>query len=217
MATNRVSLIWPIYIWCKYLLEPYKSDKGNTNTLHSYWNALTKCILIIIKVWFQSAICLVLHSFRQRSLIKLKLSHFHTTTGVGLITNNDETAYRKYVSAPGAWRNSSGPIRSSQSSTDAPPRAFCQAASQPGMATALPATTWLSRGWRGQANALPGAHCLPPITSTVPGVIGRPRRSPRTSSTWATACSPCYQLADQEPEKQLLGRSAKWVPFAWHI
>ena len=50
----------------------------------------------------------------------------------------------------------------------------------------------LYRGWCCLSNASPGAPCLPSRTPTVPDVTGRPKRSSRTSTTRATACSPHY-------------------------
>jgi hypothetical protein len=74
-----------------------------------------------------------------------------------------------------------------QSFTDAPLRASCLAVSPPGTATAPSAIAGLSRGWCGQPNASPGAHCLPSRTPTE-----RPRRSSRASATRAMFCSPRY-------------------------
>ena len=54
------------------------------------------------------------------------------------------------------------------------------------------ATAGLSRGWCGLPNSSPGAHFLPTRTPTVPDVTGRPRRSSRTSTTRAPACSHRY-------------------------
>ena len=62
--------------------------------------------------------------------------------------------------------------------------------SQPGMATATPSTARLSRGWCGLHNASPGANYLPALQDTYStDDTGRPKRSSRTSTTRATACS----------------------------
>jgi hypothetical protein len=55
-------------------------------------------------------------------------------------------------------------------------RASFRAVSPSGTATAPSATAGLSRGWCGQPNASPGAHCLPSRTPTAPNVTGRPKR-----------------------------------------
>jgi hypothetical protein len=77
----------------------------------------------------------------------------------------------------GGWRNLAWPLRPSQAFIDEPLKGYCLRLSPPGMATALSATTRLSREWCGLPKASPVAHCLPFRTSTAPGVTGRPRRS----------------------------------------
>ncbi|XP_052346632.1 son of sevenless homolog 1-like isoform X2 [Oncorhynchus keta] len=73
--------------------------------------------------------------------------------------------------------------------------------SQPGTATAPPATTGLSRGECGLHNVSPGANYLPSMIPTAPDVTGRPKRSSRTTTTRATACSHCYH-----PEGEVLSQ-----------
>ena len=53
-----------------------------------------------------------------------------------------------------------------------------------------PATAGLSRGWCGLPNASPGANYMPSRIPTAPDVTGRPKRSLKTTTTRATACSP---------------------------
>ena len=92
----------------------------------------------------------------------------------------------------GGWRNLACHLNHSQTFTDEQSRGSCQAASQPSMETAPPLTTRLSRGWCGLHNASPGANNLPSMTPTAPDVTRRPRRSSKTSTTWATAYSHRY-------------------------
>ena len=116
-------------------------------------------------------------------------------------------------------------LKPSQTFTDAQLRASCQAVSPPGTATSPPTTTRLSSGWCGLHNAPPGTNYLPSRTATAPDVIGKPKRSLRTPSTRATACSPRYhpedkvntgaskvhQSWDRETEKQLLSQGHQTV------
>ena len=71
-------------------------------------------------------------------------------------------------------------------------RESCRTVSPPGTATAPPTTARISRGWCGLHNASPGANYLPSRTPTAPDVTGRSKRSSRTTTTQATACSPRY-------------------------
>ena len=95
-------------------------------------------------------------------------------------------------STSGDWRNLAWPLKPSQTFTDAQLRASFRVVSPPGTATAPPATAGLSRGWCGLLNASPGANYLASRTPTAPDVTGSPKRSSRTSTTRATACSPHY-------------------------
>ena len=65
----------------------------------------------------------------------------------------------------GGGINLAWPLTPSQTSTDAPLRAFCWAVSPHGTTTPS-VVEGLSRGWYGHPNASPGAHCLPSRTST---------------------------------------------------
>jgi hypothetical protein len=103
-------------------------------------------------------------------------------------------------------------LKPSQTSTDAQLRASCRAVSSPGMATAPPTTTGLSRGWCSLPNASPGANYLPSKTPTAPNVTGRSKRSSRTSTTRATACSLRYQ-----PEGEVSAGATKLGPRDWKI
>ena len=78
---------------------------------------------------------------------------------------------------------------------------------RPGTATAPPSTARLSRGWCGLHNASPGANYLPSKTPTAPIVTGRPKRSSRTTTTRATACSPHYH-----PEGEVSTGASKQGP-----
>ena len=84
-------------------------------------------------------------------------------TVVGLITNNDETAYWEEVRALGERcqenyvslivnRTFSETLKPSQTFTDVQLRASCRAVSPPGTATAPPSTARHSRGWCGLHN-----------------------------------------------------------------
>ena len=83
-------------------------------------------------------------------------------------------------------------VKPSQTFTDAQLIASCRAVSLSGTATALPTMAGISKWWCGLPNASPGANYLPSRTPTPPDVTGRPKRSARTSTTRATACSPRY-------------------------
>ena len=71
------------------------------------------------------------------------------------------------------------------------------------------------------AQRITGGNYLPSRTPTAPDVTGRPKRSSRTSTTRATACSPRYhpegevstgaQSWDRETEKQLLSQGHQTV------
>jgi hypothetical protein len=87
----------------------------------------------------------------------------------------------------GGWSNVACHLKPSQTFTDAQLRASYRAVSPPGMATAR-----LSRGWCGLHNASPGANYLHSRTPTASDVTGRPKRSSRTATTWATAYLPRY-------------------------
>ena len=56
-------------------------------------------------------------------------------------------------------------------------------------------------------NASPGANYLPSRTPTAPDVTGRPKRSSRTTTTRATACSPRYH-----PENEVSTGASKQGP-----
>jgi hypothetical protein len=60
------------------------------------------------------------------------------------------------------------------------------------MATAPPTTARLSRGWCGLPNASPGANYQPSGTLSAHDVTEWPKRSSRTTTIQATACSPRY-------------------------
>ncbi|CDQ76460.1 unnamed protein product [Oncorhynchus mykiss] len=71
------------------------------------------------------------------------------------------------------------------------------------------------RGWCGLHNASQGENYLPSKTPTAPDVTGRPKRSSRTTTTRATACSPRYH---PEVERllptyrlEIIGHSNKWI------
>ena len=113
-------------------------------------------------------------------------------------------------STSGGRINLAWSLRPSQTFTDVQLRASCQAVSLPGMATALPATTGLSRWWCGLPNTSLGAHCLPYRPPTAPDVTWRPKRSSRTSTIRATTCSPRYH-----PDGKVSTGASKLGPREW--
>ena len=60
---------------------------------------------------------------------------------------------------------------------------------------------------QGSPEASPGAHCLLSRTPTAHDVTGRPKRSSRTSTTQAMACSPRYH-----PEGEVSTGASKLGP-----
>ena len=95
----------------------------------------------------------------------------------------------------------------SQTSTDSQSRASCWAVSQAGTATAPPSTARLFRGWCGLHNTSPEENYLLSRTPTAPDLTGRPKRSSRTTTTRATACSPRYH-----PEGEVSTGASKLGP-----
>ena len=97
----------------------------------------------------------------------------------------------------------------SQTFIDAQLRASCRAVTLPGMATALPTTTRLSRGWCGLHNASLGQTTCPPghLYHEQP-----PKPLPVHPTTIQKARSvQVHQSLDRETEKQLLSQVRQTV------